>query len=111
MVVAKTAVDAGARRFYEQALTEAERADFAVALEVEGFEEEVAALRLRLRTALKNPEDLALVLRGMDVLRRMVATRYDLSKPDEQALGSAFAEETLRRVVERGEGGDGVDPA
>ena len=48
-----------AKRFYEEALTQAERADFPVALDVEGVDQEIAVLRLRLRTALKNrPEDL-----------------------------------------------------
>jgi inactivated superfamily I helicase len=100
------------RRFYEKALSAAEQADLAKALEIEGFEQEIAALRLRLRTALKDePEDFALILRGMDVLRRMVATKYQLSKDDEEALQSAFVEETLRRVEERGEGGGEVDAA
>lgn len=99
------------RRFYAQALTEAEQADLGTALQVDGFDEELAALRLRLRTALeRRPEDLPLVLRGMDVLRRMVATKYGLSQKDRLALESAFAQETLRRMQARGgEGGDEHD--
>jgi hypothetical protein len=93
----------GKRRFYAQALSEAEQADLGTALEVEGVDEEIATLRLRLRTALKaNSEDLPLLLRGMDVLRRMVATKYGLSRKEKEALESAFAEETLRRMQERG---------
>jgi hypothetical protein len=100
------------RRFYEQALSEAERADFGAALKVEGFDEEIAALRLRLRTSLKDrPADLELMLRGMDVLRRLVASKYGLSRSDKASLSSAFVEETLRRVEERGEGGDDDDDA
>ena len=91
------------RSFYTQGLTEAERADFAAALQAEGLDEEVAALRLLVRKAyLKYGEDLPLVLRGMDLLRRMVATKYGLSKADQEALNTAFAEESLRRVRERG---------
>jgi hypothetical protein len=111
-VVARAPHKTDKRRFYAQALTEAEQADLCTALEVEGFDEELATLRLRLRTALdENPKDLALVLRGMDVLRRMVATKYGLSREDRQAFQSAFAQETLLRMQERGEGGGQHDAA
>lgn len=89
--------------FYEQALTRAERSQIGEALAVTGVDEEIVALRLRLRTALKeHPEDLALILRGMEVLRRLVATRYGLSREDQRALDSAFARETARRITQRG---------
>jgi hypothetical protein len=109
-VVASTPGKADKRRFYEQALTEAERSDLGVALDVEGFEQEIATLRLRLRSALQDREDLGLMLRGMDVLRRMVASRYGLSRGDRRNL-SAFAQETARRLEERGRGDDTGDDA
>jgi hypothetical protein len=100
------------RRFYSQALSAAELADLGMALAVDGFDEEIAALRLRLRGALKErPGDMELVLRGMDTLRRMVASKYGLSRDDKLALGSAFVQETLRRMRERGEGGGEHDAA
>ena len=93
------------QHFYECALTEAERAELAGALKVTGIDAEIAALRVRLRKVIKEqPEDLALMLRGMDVLRRLLVTRYGLSKKDEEAFWSAFATETLRRMKGRGDG-------
>jgi hypothetical protein len=68
-----------ARRFYADALSEAERADLPVALEIEGVDEEIALLRLRIRTALEeHPDDLPLMFKGVDLLAKMVATRYRL---------------------------------
>jgi hypothetical protein len=100
-----TVEHAGAQAFYEAALSEAERADLPVAKEVSGLDEELAMLRLRLRTALKSrPEDLALMIRGLDALRRMVAVKYGLSKSDRKEM-SPFLEETLRQLQKRGEGG------
>jgi hypothetical protein len=111
-VVARAPRKPAERRFYEQALTEAERANLDEALEVEGFDEEIAALRVRLRSAIKKyPEDLALMLRGIDVLRRLLASKYGLSKEDQRDFKSAFAAETLLRMHERGEGGDSDDAA
>lgn len=111
-MVVRTPRKSDKRRFYEQVLSEAERTDLGVALKVDGFDEEIAALRLRLRSAMEHrPGDLPLMLRGMDVLRRMVASKYGLSRGDRRGLSSAFAQETLRRVEERGEGGGNDDDA
>jgi len=94
-VAAKTRVPARARRFYAEALTAAERADLPVALEIDGVDEEIAVLRLRLRTALeKSPEDLPLMLRGIELLTRAVARRYRLAKPDADQVS-----ESLRQVL------------
>jgi hypothetical protein len=69
------------KRFYARALSEAERADLPVALEVEGMEEELAVLRLRLRSAIEaHPEDLPLMFRGIELIARAVAARYRLPK-------------------------------
>jgi len=75
------------KRFYTRALSEAERADYPVALDIEGIDEEIAVLRLRLRTALeKRPEELSLMFRGVELLARTVSRRYRLSRPSEEAL-------------------------
>src|SRR6185295_12654724 len=81
---------APAARFYRGALTQAEQSDMPAALEVTGIDQEIAMLRLRLRSALKdNPEDLRLMFKGLAVLVRLVATRYQLSKDDTHHLEEA----------------------
>ena len=90
-----------AKRFYEEALTRAERFDFPVALDVEGVDQEIAVLRLRLRTVVKDhPQDLQLMVHGITLLVRALAARYHLPKADENEL-SAWAAETARRLKER----------
>lgn len=92
------------KRFYHDALNEAERRSLAEAEKVEGFEQEIAMLRLRLKTLIdERPEDVQLMLRGMEVLRRLVVSRYGLSRQDEQEM-TPYIEETMRRIRERGEG-------
>ena len=72
-----------AKRFYVNTLETAERSDFPVALEVEGVDQEIAVLRLRLRTALKErPDDLQLMLRGVVMLVQALAAKYRLPKAD-----------------------------
>ncbi|MFQ5879777.1 MAG: hypothetical protein ACE5IZ_06375 [Dehalococcoidia bacterium] len=67
------------RRFYRQALSEAERLELDAARQVEGLDEEIALLRLRLRRALvDHPEDMQLMTKGMELLVKAVAAKYRL---------------------------------
>lgn len=95
MAVKTTRARPTPRGFYVQALSEAERLALADAMEVEGIDQEIALLRLRLRTALaKQPADLSLMFKGIALLARVIATRYGLGKTGrdemEQALLEAF---------------------
>jgi len=63
-----------------------------VALEIEGVDEEIALLRLRLRKAVaEHPEDLPLMFKGIELLAKAVATRYRLSKKAERDLAESIA--------------------
>jgi hypothetical protein len=94
MVASKPMIggEAAARRFYAQALTEAEKAELPSVLEMEGIDEEIALLRLRLRQAVgEHPEDLPLMFKGVELLAKVVATRYRLSKRAERDLAASIA--------------------
>lgn len=66
--------------FYGSALDAAERIELAAASEVTGLDEEIAVLRTKLRSVLAgHPEDLALMLRGVELLVKAVSARYRLS--------------------------------
>ncbi|MEO8457191.1 MAG: hypothetical protein ABI559_05205 [Chloroflexota bacterium] len=68
------------RSFYTNALTEEERKRLPAALEVEGLDEEIAVLRVRLFSAMREEADLRLVTHGIDMLVKAVATQYRLSR-------------------------------
>ncbi|GEM_PF-4510343 len=69
-----------AESFYRDALTEAEQALLPEAMEMEGLDEEIALLRLKLQQAImERPEDLDLLMKGVGLLVRAVATQYRLS--------------------------------
>lgn len=66
--------------FYADSLSVSERLALEAASSLEGLAEEVAMLRVRLKTALEErPEDLKLALYGMNTLLRMVTAQYRLS--------------------------------
>ena len=84
-----------ALRFYEKALSEAERADLPLAVQINGLDEEIGVLRLLLRAALqRRPDDLELMFRGIGLLTRAVAARYRLSRRSEHDLGASLAAAT-----------------
>jgi hypothetical protein len=94
------------RGFYAKALSEAEQIALSEAIQVEGVDEELALLRVRLREVIKNSAgDLPLMFTGIELLARVVATRYRLGKTGrdevQEALVSAFTE--LKQAMSGGE--------
>lgn len=81
-----------ARDFYASALDAAERVSLEEALGVEGLDGEIAVLRVKLREALSaRPDDLALMLRGIELLVKAVSARYRLSPKAEEDLAGSLA--------------------
>lgn len=77
-----------AENFYGSALEAAEQIEvLKEAAGVEGLDEEIAVLRMKLRSVLsERPDDLALMLRGIDLLVKAVSARYRLSKDEEEEV-------------------------
>ena len=81
-----------ARNFYGQALDQAERLDLEQAQEIEGLDDEIALMRVRLKRAVeKRPEDVQLLVKGLDILVRAVGARYRLSPKSRKDLADNLA--------------------
>ena len=77
--------------FYEEALSEAERLDLSRAQRLEGIDDEIALLRVRLLGyARKHPEKLEVLMKGVALLSRAVAVRYRLSPKSQQDLTASI---------------------
>jgi hypothetical protein len=81
------------RNFYDDdCLTETERIELKKAAKVENLGEEIAVLRVRLKTALHDrPEDLRLLERGIGMLVRAVSAQYRLSPKARKDLSDSLA--------------------
>ena len=88
----------GARKassFYRRALTEAERLALPEAEAVEGLDQEIALLRVKLRSALEErPEDVQLMVKGIELLVRALSTRYRLPRSSQDDVAA-----TIRQVL------------
>ena len=81
-----------ARNFYGQALDQAERLDLERAQEIEGLDDEIALVRVRLKRAVEqHPEDVQLLVKGLDILVRAVGARYRLSPKSRRDLADNLA--------------------
>ena len=91
-VKADESMSTDAENFYGAAMTAAERERLSEAAKVEGLNDEIAALRVRLETALREERaDLKLALFGMNTLLRMVVAQYRLSPRASKELADNVA--------------------
>ena len=76
-------------KFYASVLDEAE---LLAALQLEGVDEELAILRMRLKRLIKErPEDYELMLKSAQMIVRAAGARYRMSAKSKDELGSAIA--------------------
>lgn len=79
-----------AEDFYRASLSEADK--WERARQMEGLDEEVALLRVRLKETLEErPQDMQLIAKGVDLLVKAVAARYRLSRKAQRELSDSIA--------------------
>jgi uncharacterized protein YjcR len=85
--------------FYSKVLDEAEQLDFELASGVEGIDDEIALLRVKIKSILKHdPENIKLIMHATNVLERLVKTRYKITKEQKKGLKEAIGN-VLRDVA------------
>ncbi len=77
--------------FYSKVLDEAEQLDFELATGVEGIDDEIALLRVKIKSILENdPENIRLIMQATNALARLVKTRYNITKEQKKGLKEAI---------------------
>ncbi|MFC1977366.1 hypothetical protein ACFLWS_03765 [Chloroflexota bacterium] len=85
--------------FYSKVLDKAEQLDFELATGVEGIDDEIALLRVKIKSLLeRDPENIKLIMQATNTLARLVRTRYNISQEDKKGLKEAIAN-VLRDVA------------
>ena len=78
--------------FYSRALTEAEQVELDEASCVEGLDQEIALLRVKLRELAENkPGRIDLHLEAANTIARLVRTRYQITSEQKRSLKDAIA--------------------
>ena len=85
--------------FYSRVLDETEQLDFELATGVEGIDDEIALLRVKIKSILGNdPDNIKLIMQATNTLAKLVRTRYNISKEDKKGLKEAISN-VLRDVA------------
>ncbi len=70
---------------------EGEQLDFEQATRVEGLDDEIAMLRVRIKSVLRHdPDNIKLIAQATNALARLVSTRCNISKNDKNRLREAI---------------------
>ena len=84
--------NSGRRGFYSRALDKAESLGFEEAESMEGLDEEIAVLRVKLREVIENdPDNIELALKAANTIARLVRTRYNITKEQRKSLKDAIS--------------------
>ena len=78
--------------FYARALNEAEKLEMAEAGTIEGLDEEIAMLRVKLRELIQtSPEQIDLCLKATNTIARLVGIRYNITRAQRKSLKEAVS--------------------
>jgi hypothetical protein len=93
------------RGFYSRALDEAEKLEFEEASHVEGIDEEIALLRVKLRELLEEqPDRIDLHFEAANIIARLVRTRYQITRDQKKSLKEAIQKVLTEVAVPLGVG-------
>ena len=77
--------------FYSKVLDEAEQLDFELISGFDGFDDEIALLRVKIKSLLENdPENIKLLMQATESLARLVKTKYNITKEQKKGLKEAI---------------------
>ncbi len=77
--------------FYSKVLDAAEKKDLEIASDVDGIDDEIALLRVKIKSVLeKDPENLQLIMQATTTLARLLKTRLNINKEQKKGLKEAI---------------------
>ena len=77
--------------FYSKVLNEAEQLDFELATGVEGIDDEITLLRVKIKSLLEHdPENIKLIMQATNTLAGLVKTSYNMTKEQRKGLKEAI---------------------
>ena len=85
--------------FYSKVLDEAEQLDFELATDIEGIDDEIALLRVKIKSLLeRDPGNIKLIMQATNTLAGLVKTSYKMNKEQRKGLKEAIGN-VLRDVA------------
>ena len=77
--------------FYSRVLDEAELLDYALATGVEGLDDEIALLRVKIKSLVeRDPDKIKLIMQAITTLAKIVTAKYKIDRKDKKGLKDAI---------------------
>lgn len=78
--------------FYARVMTEAESLELEEASSIEGLDDEIALIRVKLRHLVEeHPDRIDLHMKAANMIARLIRTRYNISAEEKKSLREAIA--------------------
>lgn len=88
--------------FYSCVLDDTEQSNIAQAASLEGIDEEITVLRVKLQSVLvKDPDNILLILRAIETLAKLLRIKYHIRKSDGNQLRTAIGN-VVRDIIPLG---------
>jgi len=88
----KRSAPKGKHGFYSKVLDKAEQLELEKAREIEGIDDEIALLRVKIHSLLeKEPDNVKLIMQATNTLARLLRTKYNLDKTQGKGVKDAIA--------------------
>jgi uncharacterized protein YjcR len=85
--------------FYSRVMDEAEQLDLELATSIEGIDDEIALLRVKIKSVLeKDPENIRLIMQATNTLAGLIKASYKMTKEQRKGLKEAIGN-VLRDVA------------
>jgi hypothetical protein len=79
--------------FYAKVLTEAEQLDLEVASGIEGIDDEIDLLRVKIKSCLmEDPDNIAVILEATGALARLIKVKYNLDSKQGKGVKDAIVD-------------------
>ena len=89
--VSKVKQSVNKQGFYSKVLDEAEKLDFELASGVDGIDNEIALLRVKIKSILgDDPKNIKLLIDMTNALERLIRTRYKITREQRKGLKEAI---------------------
>ncbi|MBN2240822.1 MAG: hypothetical protein JW712_13695 [Dehalococcoidales bacterium] len=89
--------------FYSKVLDESEQAEYEKAVQVEGFDEEIAMLRVKIMSLLeKDPQNVRLITQAINSMVRMMEMKHQMELGDDNDLMDRIKEYLEQVAVQFG---------
>ena len=96
---ARSKQSANKQNFYSKVLDEADKLDFELACGVNGIDDEIALLRVKIKSILEDePKNIKQLVEATNALERLIRTRYRITKEQRKGLKEAIGN-VLRDVA------------